>query len=73
MRAATLIGIILIVLGGLGLAYGGFAYTREEEVLDIGPIEASVEDRETVSIPLWLSGLVLAAGVVLVVVGRRPA
>ena len=71
MRPATIIGIILIVLGGIGLAYGGFTYTREEEVLDVGPIEATVEDRETVAIPLWLSGLVLGAGVVLVVMGRR--
>lgn len=71
MRAATLIGIILVVLGGLGLAYRGFEYTTEEEVLDIGPIEANVEQRESVTIPVWLSGLVLVAGVGLIVVGRK--
>lgn len=71
MRAATLIGIILVVLGGLGLAYRGFEYTREEQVLDVGPIEANVEQRESVMIPIWLSGLVLVAGVGLILVGRK--
>lgn len=71
MRAATLIGIILVVLGGLGLAYRGFEYTREEQVLDVGPIEANVEQRESVTIPIWLSGLVLVAGVGLILVGRK--
>lgn len=71
MRAATVVGIILVVLGGLGLAYRGFEYTREEQVLDIGPIEASVEERERVGVPLWVSGLVLAAGVGLIVASRR--
>lgn len=71
MRATGIIGIVLIVLGALGLVYQGFSYTREEQVLDIGPLEASVEEQENVAIPLWVSGLVLAAGVVLVVTGRR--
>lgn len=71
MRATGIVGVILIVLGVLGLVYQGFSYTREEQVLDIGPIEASVETEERVAIPLWVSGLVLAVGVVLVVADRR--
>jgi hypothetical protein len=71
MRATGIIGVILIVLGALGLVYQGFSYTSKEEILDIGPIEASVESEERVGIPLWVSGLVLAVGVVLVVSDRR--
>lgn len=71
MRAASIIGILLIVLGGLGLAYKGFEYTRSEEVLDVGPIEASVDRTERVDIPVWLSGIVLVAGVGLLLAGRK--
>lgn len=71
MNGMGIVGIVLIVLGAIGLAYGGFEYTREEEVLDIGPIEASVEDRERVTVPLWLSGLVLVAGVGVLVASKR--
>ena len=46
MKASVIVGILLIVLGVFALAYGGFSFTREEEVLDLGPIEATAETRE---------------------------
>lgn len=64
-------GIILIVLGVVALAYGGISYTREEEILDIGPIEATAERRETIPLPPLLGGLALAGGVVLLIAGSR--
>ena len=64
-------GIILIVLGALALAYGGISYTREEEILDVGPIEATAERRETIPLPPILGGLALAGGIVLLIVGSR--
>ena len=64
-------GIILIVLGVVALAYGGISYTREEEILDIGPIEATAERRETIPLPPILGGLALAGGVVLLIAGSR--
>ena len=64
-------GLILVVLGALGLAYQGFSYTRQEKVLDIGPIHATTEQRERVSIPPALGGLALAGGIVLLVVGAK--
>ena len=64
-------GIILIVLGVIALAYGGISYTREEEILDIGPIEATAERRETIPLPPILGGLALAGGVVLLIAGSR--
>jgi hypothetical protein len=66
-----LIGIILIVLGVLALAYGGISYTRKEKVLDIGPIEATAEKRETIPLPPILGGLALAGGIALLIAGSR--
>ena len=64
-------GILLIVLGIVALAYGGISYTRREKVLDIGPLEATAERRETIPLPPLLGGLALAGGVVLLIAGSR--
>ena len=71
MKPGTIIGIILIVLGVVGFALGGFSFTEKEKVLDVGPIEATAEDKETVPIPPILAGLALVGGVVLVVASAR--
>ena len=64
-------GVVLIVLGVVALAYGGISYTRREKVVDIGPIEATAERRETIPLPPLLGGLALAGGVVLLVYGAK--
>jgi hypothetical protein len=71
MKPGTIIGIILIVIGVVGFALGGFSFTEKEKVLDVGPIEATAEDKETVPIPPLLAGLALVSGVVLVAVSAR--
>lgn len=71
MKPAGIIGIILIVIGIIALAYGGFSYTKREKVLDLGPIQATAEHRETVPFPPILGGLCLVGGIVLVIVGNR--
>lgn len=72
MRAGLVVGILLIVLGLVSLIAGGFSYTTREKVLDIGPIEATAETQKTFPVPPILGGIVLAAGVALVLtVGRR--
>ena len=71
MKPGTIIGILLIVVGVVGFALGGFSFTRREKVLDVGPIEATAEDKETVPIPPILAGLALVGGVVLVVASAR--
>ena len=71
MKMASLVGIVLIVLGVIGLAVGGINYTRREKVVDIGPIEATAEKRERIPISPVAGGLALAAGVVLLVAGNR--
>jgi len=66
-----IVGIILIVLGALGLLYGGFSYTRRRDTVQLGPMSATINQRERVPIPPILSGIALAAGVGLLLVGRR--
>ena len=71
MKPITVIGIVLIVLGALALAYQGITYTDREKVLDIGPIEASTERQKTIPIPPILGAVALGGGIVLLVAGRR--
>ena len=53
MNAIRIAAIALIVAGALALAYGGFSYTKETHEAKLGPIELSVQERETVNIPIW--------------------
>ena len=63
-----LIGIVLIVLGALGLLYGGFSYTKDTTAAKIGPVELSVKKTETVNIPIWAGiGAIVAGGLLLVI------
>jgi len=73
MKPGTIIGIILIVIGVVGFALGGFSFTKKEKVLDVGPIEATADDEKTVPIPPLLAGIALVSGVVLVVASARKA
>ena len=71
MKPITLIGIVLLVLGVLSLAYQGINYTRERNVVDLGPVEITTETRERIPLPPILGGLALAGGGALLVMGAR--
>ncbi len=72
MNPAKMIAIVLIVAGSLGLAYGGFSYTKETTGVKLGPIELKVEEKETINVPLIVSAGAIAIGVFLLVsVGRK--
>jgi hypothetical protein len=64
------IGIVLIVLGLLGVAYGGLTYTTKEKVVDLGPIDVSREKKHTLPVPPVVGGLALLGGVVLLVTNK---
>jgi hypothetical protein len=71
MKPVMLVGIVLIVVGVLALAYQGITYTTHEKVIDIGPLKAEVEKQKTIPLPPILGALALAGGIVLVIVGRK--
>jgi len=71
MKPGTIIGIILIVIGVVGFALGGFSFTRKEKVLDVGPVEATADDKKTVPISPLVAGIALVSGVVLVAASAR--
>ena len=70
MNGIRIAAIVLIVAGILGLAYGGFSYTRETHQAKLGPIELSVKEKETVNIPMWAGVGAIVIGGVLLVAGR---
>ena len=68
MRA---VGAVLIVLGVIGLLYGGFSYVKRDKILDVGPIQATRTETKTVPVPPIAGAVALIAGVFLVVSPRR--
>jgi uncharacterized membrane protein len=73
MKTASLVGIILIVLGIISLAYQGITYTTHKKVLDVGPFQATTEQHKTIPLPPILGGLALLGGVVLLASSRKAA
>lgn len=68
MNMLKIIGVVLIVAGAAGLAYGQFSYTRETHEADLGPLQFSIEEKETVNVPKWAGLGAIGLGVVLLVV-----
>jgi hypothetical protein len=66
-----MLGIILIVFGLFGLAWGGFAYTTREKVVDIGPIHATHDETHNVTLPPIAGAVAVIGGIVLLVARRK--
>ena len=66
-----ILGIVLIVIGLFGLAWGGFTYTTREKVVDIGPIHASRDEKHTVPLPPIAGAVALIGGIVLLVARKK--
>jgi hypothetical protein len=71
MKPATIIGLILIVIGIVGFAVGGFSFTHEHQDAKVGPLDIEHKQTSTVPIPPILSGIALVGGIALVVVGAK--
>ena len=66
MKGTKLLGAVLLALGILALAYGGFSHTKDTDKVDVGPIHVTVKDKETVNIPLWAGvGVAVVGGILL--------
>jgi hypothetical protein len=73
MKTSTILGIALIVLGVVAFAYQGITYTTRENVIDLGPLQATVDKKETIPLPPLVGGLAVVGGIALLIVGVRRA
>jgi hypothetical protein len=71
MNAIKMLALGLVVAGVLGLAYGSFTYTKETHQANLGPINLTVKDRETVNVPVWAGVLAIAVGGALFFFGAK--
>ena len=72
MNSLKVAALVLIVAGVLGLAYGGFSYTRQTHEVKLGPLEMSVQEKETFNVPVWAGvGAILIGGGLLFFGGRK--
>ncbi|HEY1900273.1 MAG TPA: hypothetical protein VGG49_10795 [Steroidobacteraceae bacterium] len=71
MSPVKVIAIVLIIAGALGLAYGGFSYTRTSHEVKVGPVDLSLQERKTIDVPVWAGvGAILIGGALLLL--ARP-
>ena len=73
MNAIKIAAIVLILAGVLGLVYGGFTYTKHTHEARLGPIELSIKDKQTVSVPVWAGVGAIVIGSVLLLFGNKKS
>jgi uncharacterized membrane protein len=71
MRPMGIVGIILIVLGVIALAYQGITYTTKEKVVDLGPLKVEATKEKTIPLPPIVGGVALVGGIVLLIASSR--
>jgi len=71
MRPLAMLGIVLIVLGAVALAYHGITYTTNEKVVDLGPLKVEAKKEKTIPLPPVLGGVAIVVGVVLLIASSR--
>jgi hypothetical protein len=73
MNPVKIAAIVLIAAGILGLVYGGFTYTKETHEANLGPIQMTVKDKETVNVPVWAGVGAIVIGGALLLLGNRKS
>jgi hypothetical protein len=71
MKPIVIIGIIIIVLGIVALAYQGITYVTHEKVIDMGPLQVTADEKHTIPIAPILGAVAIIAGVILLAMGIR--
>jgi hypothetical protein len=71
MKTASIVGILLIVLGVIALGYQGISYTTQKKIVDVGPIQATKTEHKTIPLPPIVGGLALVGGIALLFAGGR--
>lgn len=73
MKVGTLVGLILVILGGISVAYGGIKYSRQREVAHVGPVQLTTREEHTIPISPILGGVAIIAGAALIIAVRRAS
>jgi multidrug transporter EmrE-like cation transporter len=73
MNPVKIAGVLLIVAGALGLAYGSFSWTKETHEAKLGPIALSVKERQSVNVPVWAGVGAIVIGGVLLLLGNKKS
>ena len=71
MNTVKIVAIVLLVVGGLSLAYGGFSYTKQTDQVNLGPLHLSVDEQRQVNIPAWAGFGIMLLGAALLVLPRK--
>jgi uncharacterized membrane protein YidH (DUF202 family) len=71
MNARRVIGLVLVIVGIVALAWGGVFWNDEDTILDAGPLEVTTTEREGVAIPPVLGIIAIVGGAVLLLVPDR--
>lgn len=71
MKVGTLVGLILIVVGAVGLFWGGITYTRRRDVARLGPVQVTTEERRSIPVSPILGGIAVVAGLALIIAVKR--
>ena len=67
----SLIGVVIVIIGILALAYQGFTYTKQENIAQIGGLNVTADTQKSVHFPPIFGGICIVAGIILVIVGRK--
>lgn len=73
MKTATIAGIVLLLLGVVSLVYQGISYITQKQVVDIGPIHATEDQKHNIPLPPVLGGILMVGGIVLLMTGSEKA
>ncbi|TKK70913.1 hypothetical protein FC093_04250 [Ilyomonas limi] len=68
-----ILGIILIVVGVLMLIFTNISFTKEEKVVDVGPLEVNKKEKHTIDWPNYAGAIAVIGGIALVVLDKRRA
>ena len=71
MNAIKIAAIALIIAGALGLGYGSFSDTKESQEARIGQLELTVQERQTVNIPVWAGVAAILMGAILLLAPKN--
>jgi hypothetical protein len=73
MKPAVIVGIVLIIFGVIGFAWGGLGWTTQKKDAQLGPLEITHKESHGIALPPVASGICLVGGIVLVIVGSRKS